>query len=112
VTEKQLKKTASGKYIRIGLAEHLGLVPKPEQRPTTHHDGAAGVRFALALAVMYVHIGRLDDIKSGWSHSRTWCFHTTLFFFIGGFVLSAGTTSPVTKGRDLLEFYRFRGSIQ
>jgi acyl-CoA synthetase (AMP-forming)/AMP-acid ligase II len=112
VTIEQLKKTSSGKYVRIGLAEHLGLIPKEGRRPMSHHDGASGVRFMLALGVMYVHIGRLDYLRDGWSNSRTWCIHTPLFFFIGGFVLSSGTKTMVTKRRDLIEFYRFRVSTE
>ena len=112
VTVEQLKKTSSGKYVRIGLAEHLGLIAKEEFKPMSPHNGAAGVRFMLALGVMYVHIGRLDYLRDGWSHSRTWCIHTPLFFFIGGFVLSSGTKTVVTKRRDLMEFYRFRVSMK
>ena len=64
-----------------------------------------GLRFVLALAVNCVRIGNFDgisvsdlssgNIESAWSHSRSWCIHTPLFLFVGGFLLANGTISEV-----------------
>jgi len=128
VSEDQLLKTRSNKYIRIGLAKHLGVLtddmPPAKINDMKHvslSDGAIGLRFVLALAVMYTHIGNFDqwsvddyiiqnskDRNKGWSNTRLWCFHTPMFFLVGGFFLAAGTHSPVTDRRDLLNFYSLR----
>ncbi|VEU35442.1 unnamed protein product [Pseudo-nitzschia multistriata] len=97
------------------------------------HPAAVGVQFVLAVAVMYVHIGNLNvwaidsptegsgtyyyqrlvdrtgvGAFSEWSNTRTWCFHTPLFFFVGGFLLATGTHSPILGKSALLGFYKVR----
>lgn len=121
VTEDQLPKTRSNKYIRTGLAEKLGINDDKanknlqDMKPVRFHDAVIGVRFILALWVFYVHVGEFDkyDYQEGkqtsvWSFTRSWCFHTPLFFFVGGFLLAAGTHLPVTGAKDLMNFYALR----
>jgi AMP-binding enzyme C-terminal domain len=89
VTEDDLPKTRSGKYIRIGLAEALGLNSNSAReelkgmKPVNYHEAAVGVKFVLALAVTYVHIGNFDNrdvsnyahdaaYKSAWEYTRSW----------------------------------------
>lgn len=120
VDKSKLLRTRSNKYIRIGLADHLGITNQFKQqtknlrdmKPVSISDAAVGVRFILALAVMYVHIGEFSPNEysesSNWDHTRSWCFHTPIFFMVGGFFLAAGTHSPVTAKKDLWNFYSFR----
>ncbi len=120
VKKRKLLKTSSSKYIRIGLASHLGITNQhkrkylKDMKHVSISDGAVGVRFILALAVMYVHIGEfssgayIENGESAWSHTRSWCFHTPIFFMVGGFFLAAGTHSPVTESKDLWNFYSLR----
>ena len=122
VEKHRLLKTRSNKYIRIGLADHLGLTKESQHKKkklkdmkyVSISDGAIGVRFVLALAVMYVHIGEfspenyIQSDVAAWGHNRSWCFHTPIFFMVGGFFLAAGTHSPVTANKDLWNFYSLR----
>ena len=125
VKEDDLPKTRSNKYIRIGLAKHLGLNSNKERselkgmKPVNYHEAAVGVKFFLAYAVTYVHIGNFDrrDFEdyahdSGydyqWEHTRSWCWHNPIFFLVGGFLLAAGTHVPVTNLSDLANFYSLR----
>ena len=130
VNKTQLLKTRSNKHIRIGLAKHLGLtdLDKSSTEAQLHDmkavsisEGAIGVRFILALAVMYVHVGEFNNWSRSdyllenasqrqmdWGHTRSWCFHTPIFFMVGGFFLAAGTHSPVTHNKDLWSFYSLR----
>jgi hypothetical protein len=89
VTEDDLPKTRSSKYIRIGLAKALGINSNSAReelngmKPVNYHEAAVGVKFVLALAVMYVHIGNFDnrdvstyahnaDNTSAWEYTRSW----------------------------------------
>jgi AMP-binding enzyme C-terminal domain len=153
VTEDDLPKTRSNKYIRTGLANALGLNSNGAReelkgmKPVNYHEAAVGVKFVLALAVMYVHIGNFENrdlsiyasdagYKSAWEYTRSWyvrqrleraskcvvacsltevtldvnsrCWHTPIFFLVGGFLLAAGTHVPVTTRRDLSTFYSLR----
>ena len=125
VTENDLPKTRSNKYIRIGLAEELGLDSMAaegelkEMRPVNYHEAAVGVKFFLAFAVIYVHIGNFDNrdlpeyshdagYHYEWEHTRSWCWHNPIFFLVGGFLLAAGTHVPVTTLKDLANFYSLR----
>ena len=125
VKEEDLPKTRSNKYIRIGLAKALGLNAEKARddlkgmRAVHYHEAAAGVKFFLAWAVTYVHIGNFDDRNLseyshsiehpfGWEHTRSWCWHNPIFFLVGGFLLAAGTHVPVTNWKDLKNFYSLR----
>ncbi|CAB9511065.1 7a-methyl-1,5-dioxo-octahydro-1H-inden-4-yl [Seminavis robusta] len=125
VTEADLPKTRSNKYIRIGLARALGVnsnIARDElkaMRPVNYHEAAVGVKFFLALAVIYVHVGNFDKreysdyahdsgFEYGWERTRSWCWHNPIFFLVGGFLLAAGTHVPVTTFRDLRQFYSLR----
>lgn len=89
VTEDDLPKTRSSKYIRIGLAKVLGLNSNSAReelkgmKPVNYHEAAVGVKFVLALAVMYVHIGDFGnrDVSNNaqdagynpaWEYTRSW----------------------------------------
>jgi AMP-binding enzyme C-terminal domain len=125
VRDEDLPKTRSNKYIRIGLAKHLGLNSNRERdalkamKPVNYHEAAVGVKFFLAYAVTYVHIGNFDnrelddfahdsDYKYQWETSRSWCWHNPIFFLVGGFLLAAGTHAPVLHLKDLANFYSLR----
>lgn len=125
VFENDLPKTRSNKYIRVGLAKKLGVESRSindklkGMRSVNYHEAAVGLKFFLALAVMYVHIGNFDNRNLSdyshdrgrqyeWEHTRSWCWHTPLFFLVGGFLLAAGTHSPVTNMKDLANFYSLR----
>ncbi len=131
VMESDLPKTRSGKYIRVGLSEVMDRL-SPTARPKNHYaietvsfqKAAIGAQYVLAVAVMYVHIGNLDewttssspnsetytrvDGVNDWSNTRTWCFHTPLFFFVGGFLLATGIRSPISGKESLKYFYKVR----
>ena len=125
VTESDLPKTRSNKYIRIGLAKVLGLnsdnarIELKGMKPVNYHEAAVGVKFFLAWAVTYVHIGNFDNRDmsdyshdtvhyAGWEHTRSWCWHNPVFFLVGGFLLAAGTHVPITTFKDLKNFYSLR----
>lgn len=125
VTESDIPKTRSNKYIRVGLAKKLGLDSRAtnnklnEMRSVNYHEAAVGVKFFLALAVTYVHIGNFDNRNLSdyshdtsrqyqWEHTRSWCWHNPLFFLVGGFLLASGTHMPVTNMKDLGNFYSLR----
>jgi hypothetical protein len=135
VEENDLPKTKSGKYIRAGLAHVLDetcpkaqLIDRVTNGNMQFHRAAVGAQFVLAVAVMYVHIGNLnlwtisssrdsetytkvghmDGLGSDWINTRTWCFHTPLFFFVGGFLIATGTKTPISNKESLLNFYKIR----
>lgn len=131
VKERDLPKTRSGKYIRVGLSEVLDKIPpmvEPKREVVnekiTFHRAAIGAQYVLAVAVMYVHIGNLGewavpssqnletftkvDDAGDWSNTRTWCLHTPLFFFVGGFLLATGVKAPISGRESLLNFYKIR----
>jgi acyl-CoA synthetase (AMP-forming)/AMP-acid ligase II len=129
VTMKELPKTKSGKYIRIGLSDKLGVTARLEAErearkpPVKVHGAANGMRFILALAVCYVHIGSMDEsdwrstrekdststgTSHSWASSRGWCIHTPLFFLLGGFFIASGTGSEIKTLNDFKRFYSMR----
>ena len=113
VTEQDLPKTRSNKYIRTGLAQKLGIDKVDDYADDVMKDlkhaqineACAGVRFALACAVVFGHVGDFGD----WSHARDFCLHVPAFFFLGGFLLSAGTHVPVLD--DLSNFFALRLAV-
>jgi peptidoglycan/LPS O-acetylase OafA/YrhL len=82
------------------------------------------MRFILALAVCYVHIGslnssswadtgdtstdRIPQESHSWTASRGWCVHTPLFFLFGRFFISNGTGSEIKSAKDFRRFYALR----
>ena len=132
VKDSDLPKTRSGKYVRVGLSgvlDGLNLKEEPKCQRTEQklpfQKAAFGVQYVLAVAVMYVHIGNLHDWvvpssrqppetftrtvgANDWSNTRTWCLHTPLFFFVGGFFLATGCQSPITTKASLMNFYKIR----
>ena len=113
VTEDELPKTRSKKYIRLGLAEKLGVEEidevidlKNQLKPVKIHEAVIGVRFILACWVFFNHVG---DFGESWGFSRSFCVHPPAFFFLGGFLLAASTHVPVVK--DLTNFYAIRLAV-
>ncbi len=65
VTDEQLPKTKTKKYIRVNLSTHLGLDPKEDENDVSKSSTKTKVdwevigafRFVLACYVMFMHIG-------------------------------------------------------
>ncbi len=132
VKDTDLPKTRTGKYVRVGLSgvlDSICLEEEPKSQRTEpkvpFQKAAFGVQYILAVAVMYVHIGNLHDWvvpssrghletftrivgANDWSNTRTWCLHTPLFFFVGGFLLATGCQSPILDKASLMNFYKIR----
>ena len=121
----QIPQTRSGKYIRNGLSDLLGITDRVQKENISEkpkvklHEAVVGLRFVLALAVCWVHIGGSyrDDMSSmanpssevfSWDRSRGWCIHTPLFFMLGGFLLANGTGTELKGSNDFLKFYSMR----
>ena len=124
VSESNLLKLDSNKSLRIALTNKLSLrfdQARGESRglkPVNYHEASVGVKFILALAVIYAHVGSFGmDMADyshdsgpfyGWTNSRSWYWYTPLFFLVGGFLLAAATHVPATTIRDLKSFYTLR----
>eukprot|EP00931_Biecheleriopsis_adriatica_P005040 TRINITY_DN106608_c0_g1_i1.p1 TRINITY_DN106608_c0_g1~~TRINITY_DN106608_c0_g1_i1.p1 ORF type:complete len:784 (+),score=98.32 TRINITY_DN106608_c0_g1_i1:2-2353(+) len=116
--DKDLPKTSTGKYIRLGLAEILGMdqvvepirdfMPRPPSISASH----AGLRYIMGVGVMFNHICSTapEEYSNGPTFGEfkqsTFYFPATLFFVLGGFTLSASLSArPVTS---LKRFYMAR----
>ena len=124
VSMDQIPKTKSGKYIRNGLSDLLGITErvlkeKNAKKPQVKiHEAVVGLRFVLALAVCWVHIGSSNAgtwnqvnysyDSFSWTNSRGWCIHTPLFFMLGGFLLASGTGAELKGQKDFRKFYCMR----
>lgn len=117
VTDDELPKTKSKKYIRVGLAEKLGLEevdgymtesnqPKmASSKNNTLIDWGviSGFRFLLACYVMFMHIGS----NASWgifNNLRGWPWHVHVFFLLGGFSLVAPMNPVIEKVSDTFSF--------
>ena len=56
----------------------------------------------------YKQLDQASAKSSEWSNTRTWCFHTPLFFFVGGFLLASGTSASISDKNGLRNFYKVR----
>ena len=112
VDEASLPRTRSNKYTRVGLAEKLNVTFDEDEvdllalKPVRIHKSVIGVRFVLACWVFFNHVG---DFSAGWNYARSFCLHPPVFFFLGGFLLSASTNAPVVD--DLSNFYAVRLAV-
>ncbi|MDR6232423.1 AMP-binding protein [Pseudomonas oryzihabitans] len=117
VTDDDLPKTASRKYIRNGLAEALGLSAvspdvlsasaktsrdKPTasgrllDSPTVDWSTLAGFRFLLACYVMFMHIGS-DQSWGAFANLRQFPWHVHAFFIVAGFSLTVLMPAVITR---------------
>lgn len=122
-----IPKTRTKKVIRNKVSAALGVTEMTLQQkakkkePVQTLPALDGLRFVLALAVNYVHIGNFDLERSAdawsshakgdssWTTTRSWCVHTPLFFFLGGFMLAQGTMHQEVSGWERLKrFYSTR----
>lgn len=105
VSDDQLPKTKTKKYIRIGLSTHLGLDPKEDDSQEIAKKSTVakvdwgvigGFRFVLACYVMFMHIG---DNKSwgAFNNLRGWPWHVHVFFTLGGYSMAAPMNPTITK---------------
>lgn len=122
VSEDDLPNTQISKDIRWGLARKLGMASThdlKEVRPVNYHEAAVGVKFILAFAILYDHIGNFDnrDLSEysrnsmddyGWEHTRSFSWHFPILFLVNGFLLAAGTHTPALNLKDLSNFYCLR----
>eukprot|EP00854_Cymbomonas_tetramitiformis_P002244 gene2244-2959_t len=110
VDEDDLPMTATKKYIRIGLAQVLGVTGSTVaavSHPLSYSSCFAGLRFVLSCAVVFNHYGttEIDPEEAGHGDPTTnglgvlsnmrsdWPF--SVFFILGGFSLAASTTKTV-----------------
>ena len=129
VLDEDLPKTSTKKYKRAGLADILGMTKKVEEtacslkknsaKPAVVSTGLSGLRYCMAVGVMFNHIGTVwqgDDERNPLTYGPAWWsakattfyFPATTFFVLGGFTLShALNGKPVKKG-TWLSFYNSR----
>jgi len=108
VSEDELPKTATRKYIRSGLAGKLGVTASitvdttPRLGPPTVSKALTGVRYFLACQVIFNHIGsQKAHVEGNWgavSNGRFFCIHVPAFFALGGFGLASSmSVAPPNK---------------
>lgn len=118
---ESLPKTRTGKYLRVGLAAHLGLsavdvaaeqglqrvaLGPPAVAPPVKPDKSIyGVRYFVACWVMFIHIARMPPAVAAW---RGFSPSMPAFFTLAGFLLCSSMTRPITKLSDLWNFYKNR----
>jgi hypothetical protein len=105
VTKEELLMTATGKYIRTGLAAHLGVgdgLEEPvqaERAPPVTSKVHNGLRYLMCVGVMFNHIASaVPDEDSfgpvfGEFKTSTFYFPSTVFFVLGGYALSASLSA-------------------
>lgn len=114
----QLPKTSTNKFVRIGLAEKLGVIEMSkvqttqvlsEARPVPISPALSGSRVFLGFWIVYNHIGRREHAGlDEWYDGRGWCSHVPAFIVLGGFMLAASCTAPMIAPGRLLHFYQTR----
>eukprot|EP01033_Poteriospumella_lacustris_P012248 gene12249-8762_t len=113
-----LPKTSTNKYVRIGLAEKLGVAAKSRERAVAKlselrtapiSPAMSGVRVLLGCWIFYNHVGRRNKQGMGdWYDGRGWCSHVPAFVVLGGFMLAASSTAPMVAPGRLRHFYQTR----
>jgi acyl-CoA synthetase (AMP-forming)/AMP-acid ligase II/peptidoglycan/LPS O-acetylase OafA/YrhL len=104
VLDSDLPKTATKKYIRIGLSAKLDMDPeedvctKPKENSKAHIDWGtiSGARFILACYVMFMHIGS-NDSWGAMSNLRGFPWHVHVFFTLGGYSMASPMNPIITK---------------
>ena len=128
VKDDDLPKTSTKKYKRVGLAKHLHITQrdvvsscsrKKGKQPAIISPGLAGLRYCMAIGVMFNHIGGVwqgEDERNPltygpywWSaKATTFYFPATVFFVLGGFTLSAALNGKEVRKGTWLSFYNSR----
>ena len=128
VKDEDLPKTSTKKYKRAGLAEVLGVSKsalaracslKPAKKVASTSQGLSGLRYCMAVGVMFNHIGGVwqgEDERNPltygpywWSaKATTFYFPATTFFVLGGFTLSAALSGKEVKKGTWFSFYNSR----
>jgi len=129
VADEDLPKTSTKKYKRAGLADILDMTKSANTRlacsmknsgkPATTTAGLGGLRYCMAVGVMFNHIGAVwqgaDEVNpltygpAWWSaKATTFYFPATTFFVLGGFTLSAALYGKEVKKGTWLSFYNSR----
>lgn len=111
VSDNELPKTKSNKYIRVGLAKTLGFeadtsylsdssnIPMGRNNTFIDWEAISGFRFLLACYVMFMHIGSNSSWGS-FNNLRGWPWHVHVFFLLGGFSLVAPMNPVIEKVCD------------
>ena len=130
VKDDDLPKTSTKKYKRAGLAKHLNIAQRNlvsscsrkkggSAKPAVISSGLAGLRYCMAVGVMFNHIGGVwqgEDERNPltygpywWSaKATTFYFPATVFFVLGGFTLSAALNGKEVRKGTWLSFYNSR----
>ena len=110
VSGEDLPKTSTGKYKRSQMATKFGVkavdyaameLSKKASKVIQVSKALYGMRFLLALFVVQVHVGVMPN--KGWAIIQTFSFSMVGFTLLAGFLLSARTSSAISKG-ERLEF--------
>lgn len=117
VADKDLPKTKSNKYIRVGLAKVLGFEKEsndedvaelcvwekatPKNNSFIDWEVISGFRFVLACYVMFMHIGS-NKSWGAFNNLRGWPWHVHVFFTLGGFSLTAPMNPVIAKASETL----------
>lgn len=125
-SDDELPKTGSGKYIRNGLAEKLGVVADTfdslKTTPTSAprmSQGLSGLRYLLSIGVMFNHIGAVwqgEDERNPMTFgssffpgkASTFYFPATVFFVLGGYSLSAALAAKPVRSNWSFYSARFK----
>lgn len=103
--DEELPKTATKKYIRVGLADKLGFDYEEEEEGVNEIKETkanidwgviTGFRFFLACYVMFMHIGSNES----WGHFnnlRGWPWHVHCFYTLGGFSMASPMNPEIKK---------------
>ena len=101
VKPSQVPRTSTGKPIRNGLAQVLGVLsaldkPPARQGPPRLSKAIEGVRYFLACQVVFNHVGYQPGGNvahfgtwGAFAQARFFCIHVPTFFALGGFGLAA-----------------------
>jgi len=104
-THDELPKTKTKKFIRIGMAEALGLEsqdenadvnPVKEKKALVDWAVLGGFRFFLACYVMFMHIGSVQSWGS-FSNLRGFPYHVHVFFTLGGYSMASPMNPAIKK---------------
>jgi len=103
--DADLPKTKTKKYVRVGLSMVLGInamediadITKTKELEKAKIDYACigGLRFILAMYVMFMHIGSADS-WGRMNNLRGFPWHVHVFFFLGGYSM-ASPMNPIIK---------------
>eukprot|EP00984_Skeletonema_dohrnii_P025018 scaffold14161_cov121-Skeletonema_dohrnii-CCMP3373.AAC.2 len=104
VSDDQLLKTKTKKYIRVNLSTHLGMDPIEEDekavmktvKSKVDWDVIGGFRFILACYVMFMHIGS-NESWGAFNNLRGWPWHVHVFFTLGGYSMASPMNPTIQK---------------